>query len=58
MLPAFTFLAVASLLAGLVFLLMRVEPHGRDLESLSDEFRDTVARGEAGPAAAEPVAPA
>ena len=58
MVPAFTFLAVASLLAGLVFLLMRVEPHGRDLESLSDEFRDSVARGEAGPAAAEPVAPA
>jgi putative MFS transporter len=43
MLPAFTFLAVASLLAGLVFLLLKVEPHGRDLESLSDEFRDSVA---------------
>jgi putative MFS transporter len=54
MVPAFTFLAVASLLAGLVFLLMRVEPHGRDLESLSDEFRDSVAREPA----PEPVAPA
>jgi MFS transporter, putative metabolite:H+ symporter len=35
MLPAFTFLGAASLLAGLVFLLMKIEPHGRDLESLS-----------------------
>ena len=50
MLPAFTFLAVASLLAGLVFLLMRVEPHGRDLESLSDELRSEVAEREAAPA--------
>ena len=41
MLPAFTFLGVASLVAGLVFLLMKVEPHGRDLESLSDEFRES-----------------
>jgi putative MFS transporter len=57
MVPAFTFLAVASLLAGLVFLLMKVEPHGRDLESLSNEFRDS-ARGDPGAAAAEPVAPA
>ncbi len=40
MLPAFTVLAVASLLAGLVFLLMKVEPHGRDLESLSSELQD------------------
>jgi hypothetical protein len=52
MLPAFTFLAVASLAAGLVFLLMRVEPHGRDLESLSDEFRESVREAApAGPAA-------
>ncbi|HEX8645459.1 MAG TPA: MFS transporter [Thermoleophilaceae bacterium] len=43
MLPAFTFLAVASLAAGLVFLLMKVEPHGRDLESLSDELRESAA---------------
>jgi len=57
MVPAFTFLAVASLLAGLVFLLLKVEPHGRDLESLSDEFRDSVA-GPAPPAPApEPATP-
>jgi MFS transporter, putative metabolite:H+ symporter len=54
MLPAFTFLAVASLVAGLIFLAMRVEPHGRDLESLSDEFRESVR--EAAPAG--PAAPA
>jgi putative MFS transporter len=50
MLPAFSFLAAASLLAGLVFLLMKVEPHGRDLESLSNELRSAAA------AAAEPAA--
>ena len=51
MLPAFTFLAVASLLAGLVFLLMKVEPHGRDLESLSNEFSENVREAApAGPA--------
>jgi MFS transporter, putative metabolite:H+ symporter len=38
MAPAFSFLAAASLLAGLVFLLMKLEPHGRDLESLSTEL--------------------
>jgi putative MFS transporter len=54
MLPAFTFLAVASLLAGLIFLLMRVEPHGRDLESLSSELR----AGVDGAPAPEPIVPA
>lgn len=38
MLPAFAFLAVASLFAGLVFLALKIEPHGRDLESLNDEL--------------------
>jgi hypothetical protein len=33
---------------------MKVEPHGRDLESLSNEFRDSVAPREV-PAAAEPA---
>ena len=40
MLPAFAFLAVFSLLAGLVFLLLKLEPHGRDLESLSAELAE------------------
>jgi putative MFS transporter len=56
LLPAFSFLAVAALAAGLVFLVLRTEPHGRDLESLSDELRESVAAP--GAAAAEPAAPA
>jgi putative MFS transporter len=56
MLPAFTFLAIASLAAGLIFLLMKVEPHGRDLESLSNEFRAT-ARGAGAGAPASEAAP-
>jgi MFS transporter, putative metabolite:H+ symporter len=55
MLPAFSFLAVASLLAGLVFILLKLEPHGRDLESLSNELRSEAASREA--VAAESVAP-
>lgn len=55
LLPAFSFLALASLAAGLVFLLLRMEPHGRDLESLSDELRESTGPREA---AAEPAAPA
>jgi putative MFS transporter len=57
LLPAFSFLAVAALAAGLVFLVLRMEPHGRDLESLSDELRESVA-APAAAAAAEPAAPA
>jgi putative MFS transporter len=56
MVPAFTFLAVSSLVAGLIFLLMKVEPHGRDLESLSDELRETAAARDA--PAVEAPAPA
>lgn len=55
MLPAFTFLGVASLLAGLVFLILKVEPHGRDLESLNEELRSG-ADARAAPVP-EPVAP-
>jgi putative MFS transporter len=44
MFPAFAFLAGASLLAGLVFLVMKLEPHGRDLESLNTELLEGAAR--------------
>jgi hypothetical protein len=44
MFPAFAFLAGASLLAGLVFLVMKLEPHGRDLESLNSELVEGAAR--------------
>ena len=35
MLPAFLFLAAASLIVGVAFMSVRLEPHGRDLESIS-----------------------
>jgi MFS transporter, putative metabolite:H+ symporter len=35
LLPAFLFLAAASLVVGLAFLSVRLEPHGRDLEAIS-----------------------
>ena len=36
--PAFLFLAAFSLLVGLAFVLVKLEPHGRDLETLSAEL--------------------
>jgi putative MFS transporter len=36
--PSFLFLAAFSLLAGLAFVLVDIEPHGRDLETLSAEL--------------------
>jgi MFS transporter, putative metabolite:H+ symporter len=36
--PSFLFLAAASLLVGIAFLLVRLEPHGRDLESLTEDL--------------------
>jgi putative MFS transporter len=36
--PAFVFLAGASLLVGIAFTLVDLEPHGRDLETLSAEL--------------------
>ena len=36
--PAFLFLSAFSLLVGLAFVLVKLEPHGRDLETLSAEL--------------------
>jgi putative MFS transporter len=38
LLPAFMYLAVFSLLVGLAFAVVRLEPHGRDLETLSADL--------------------
>ena len=42
--PSFLFLAGASLLVGLGFLLVKLEPHGRDLETLSAELAEEAGR--------------
>jgi putative MFS transporter len=39
--PAFLFLAASSLVVGVGFLLVNIEPHGRDLETLSAELVET-----------------
>jgi MFS transporter, putative metabolite:H+ symporter len=51
--PSFLFLAAASLLVGIGFLLVRLEPHGRDLETLSAELAEEAAHPTGGPAALE-----
>jgi putative MFS transporter len=51
--PSFLFLAGAALLVGTGFILVRLEPHGRDLESLSAELADEAAHPAGGPAALE-----
>jgi putative MFS transporter len=38
--PSFLFLAGASMLVGLGFLLVKLEPHGRDLETLSADLME------------------
>ena len=53
-LPAsFLFLAASSLLVGIGFLLVRIEPHGRDLETLSAELTEEAAHPTGGAAALE-----
>jgi putative MFS transporter len=47
--PSFLFLAAFSLLVGVGFVLVRIEPHGRDLETLASDL--------AADARASPVAP-
>jgi MFS transporter, putative metabolite:H+ symporter len=51
--PSFLFLAAASLLVGIGFLLVRIEPHGRDLETLSAELTEEAAHPTGGAAAIE-----
>jgi MFS transporter, putative metabolite:H+ symporter len=51
--PSFLFLAASSLLIGVGFLIVRIEPHGRDLETLSAELTDEAAHPTGGAAALE-----
>jgi MFS transporter, putative metabolite:H+ symporter len=51
--PSFLFLAASSLLVGIGFLLVRIEPHGRDLETLSAELTEEAAHPTGGAAALE-----
>jgi putative MFS transporter len=45
--PAFLFLAAFSLMVGLAFFVVKLEPHGRDLETLSAELVEDADRREA-----------
>ena len=49
--PSFLFLAASALLVGIGFLLVRIEPHGRDLETLSAELAEEAAHPTGGAAA-------
>ena len=51
--PSFLFLAASSLLVGIGFLLVRIEPHGSDLETLSAELTEEAAHPTGGAAALE-----
>jgi putative MFS transporter len=51
--PSFLFLAASSLLVGIGFLLVRIEPHGRDLETLSAELTEEASHPTGGAAALE-----
>jgi putative MFS transporter len=55
MLPAFLYLAAFSLLVGAAFLSVRIEPHGRDLETLSAELVQEAARAERTPPVPSPA---
>jgi putative MFS transporter len=46
LLPAFLFLAGCSALVGIGFALVPLEPHGKDLETLSEELIEEAERGE------------
>jgi putative MFS transporter len=45
--PAFLFLAAFSLVVGIAFFAVKLEPHGRDLETLSADLLEEAARREA-----------
>jgi MFS transporter, putative metabolite:H+ symporter len=51
--PSFLFLAASALLVGVGFLIVRIEPHGRDLETLSAELTEEAAHPTGGAAALE-----
>jgi putative MFS transporter len=51
--PSFLFLAGSALLVGAGFLLVRIEPHGRDLETLSAELAEEALHPTGGAAALE-----
>jgi putative MFS transporter len=51
--PSFLFLAASALLVALGFFLVRLEPHGRDLETLAAELADEAAHPTGGGAALE-----
>jgi putative MFS transporter len=51
--PSFLFLAVSALLVGVAFLIVRLEPHGRDLETLASELAEEAAHPTGGGAALE-----
>ena len=51
--PSFLFLPGSALLVGVGFLLVRIEPHGRDLETLAAELAEEAARPTGGGAAIE-----
>jgi putative MFS transporter len=53
--PSFLFLAAAALLVGLAFALVKLEPHGRDLETLSAELVEEAVQPTGGAAAIEQV---
>jgi putative MFS transporter len=51
--PSFLFLAASALLVAVGFLVVRIEPHGRDLETLASELAEEAASPTGGGAALE-----
>jgi putative MFS transporter len=53
LMPAFLFLAASVLLVGVGFMVVRIEPHGKDLETLSAELVEEAVQPAGGAAAIE-----